>query len=92
MTTLNAVYVPEAADDARVRGRLLDEFGIEIGAGLGPFKGRAWRVGLMGHSSTYRNVMLLLAALETILSDEGVAISQGAATRAASEQAQTDSA
>ncbi len=86
LTTLNAVHVPDGADDARVRSRLLGEYGIEIGAGLGPFKGRAWRVGLMGHSSSRRNVMLLLAALESILCDEGVAISQGAAISAASKQ------
>ncbi len=83
LTTLNAVHVPEGADDARVRSRLLGEYGIEIGAGLGPFKGRAWRVGLMGHSSTQRNVMLLLAALESILCDEGVTITRGAALEAA---------
>ena len=75
-----------AVDDARVRSRLLHEYGIEIGAGLGPFKGRAWRIGLMGHSSSQRNVTLLLAALETILSDEGIAIDGGAALSAAAEQ------
>ena len=52
-----------------MRGRLLDEYGIEIGGGLGPFKGKAWRIGLMGSSSTKRNVTLLLAALESILRD-----------------------
>lgn len=87
LTTLNAVHVPDGVDDARVRGRLLKEYSIEIGAGLGPFKGKAWRIGLMGHSSTRRNVMLLLAALESILSDEGVALSPGAAIKAASAQA-----
>jgi len=87
LTTLNAVHVPAGADDARVRSRLLNEYGIEIGAGLGPFKGKAWRVGLMGHSSSQRNVMLLLAALESILCDEGVALSRGAAISAASKQA-----
>ena len=86
LTTLNAVYVPDGVDDARVRSRLLHEYGIEIGAGLGPFKGRAWRIGLMGHSSSQRNVTLLLAALETILSDEGIAIDGGAALSAAAEQ------
>jgi len=86
LTTLNAVHVPDGADDARVRSRLLNEYGIEIGAGLGPFKGRAWRVGLMGHSSTQRNVMLLLAALESILGDEDAAITRGAALAAASKE------
>jgi alanine-glyoxylate transaminase/serine-glyoxylate transaminase/serine-pyruvate transaminase len=71
LTTLNAVHVPAGVDDAAVRGRLLKEFGIEIGAGLGPFKGKAWRIGLMGHSSSERNVMLFLAALETLLNRSG---------------------
>jgi alanine-glyoxylate transaminase/serine-glyoxylate transaminase/serine-pyruvate transaminase len=69
LAPLNAVHVPTGVDDARVRARLLDEYGIEIGGGLGPFKGKAWRIGLMGASSTKRNVTLLLAALEAILGD-----------------------
>ncbi|HMF44675.1 MAG TPA: alanine--glyoxylate aminotransferase family protein [Polyangia bacterium] len=69
LAPLNAVHVPPGVDDARVRARLLDEFGIEIGGGLGPFKGKAWRIGLMGASSTRRNVTLLLSALESILAD-----------------------
>lgn len=64
---LNAVKVPDGVDDAMVRRRLLEEFGIEIGGGLGAFKGKAWRIGLMGHSATHRNVTLLLAALREIL-------------------------
>ena len=64
---LNAVSIPEGVEDAAVRKRLLAEYGIEIGAGLGVFKGKAWRIGLMGHSSTKRNVKLLLAALAEIL-------------------------
>ena len=84
LTTLNAIAVPEGAEDARVRRRLLEEYGIEIGAGLGPFKGKAWRIGLMGTSSTRRNVMLVLAALETILAGEGVGVPRGEALRAAS--------
>lgn len=83
LTTLNAVRVPAGVDDARIRRRLLQEYGIEIGAGLGPFKGQAWRIGLMGASSCRRNVMLVLAALETLLADEGVAVARGAALAAA---------
>jgi alanine-glyoxylate transaminase/serine-glyoxylate transaminase/serine-pyruvate transaminase len=64
---LNAVKVPDGADDAAVRKRLLDEYGIEIGAGLGAFKGKVWRIGLMGHGSNRRNVTLILAALRNIL-------------------------
>jgi alanine-glyoxylate transaminase/serine-glyoxylate transaminase/serine-pyruvate transaminase len=64
---LNAVTIPEGADDATVRRWLLDEYGIEIGAGLGVFKGKVWRIGLMGHGATKRNVTLVLAALKEIL-------------------------
>lgn len=85
LTTLNAVHVPEGVDDAAVRSRLLHDFNIEIGAGLGPFKGKAWRIGLMGSSSTLENVTLVLAALETIMRDLGYGVSPGAALAAASE-------
>jgi alanine-glyoxylate transaminase/serine-glyoxylate transaminase/serine-pyruvate transaminase len=64
---LNAVTVPAGADEAQVRRRLLDGYGIEIGAGLGVFKGKVWRIGLMGHSASKRNVALVLAALKEIL-------------------------
>lgn len=74
LTTLNAVYVPGGIDDVLVRQRLLSEYGIEIGAGLGPFKGKAWRIGLMGYSSTKRNVMLVLAALAALLAEQGMAV------------------
>ena len=83
LASLNAVRVPHGIDDARVRGRLLNELGIEIGGGLGPFKGKAWRIGLMGDSSTRRNVTLLLGALETILRDAGARLAPGAALAAA---------
>jgi alanine-glyoxylate transaminase/serine-glyoxylate transaminase/serine-pyruvate transaminase len=64
---LNAVRVPDGIDEASVRRRLLDERGIEIGAGLGPLKGRIWRVGLMGETSTERSVDTFLAALARLL-------------------------
>jgi alanine-glyoxylate transaminase/serine-glyoxylate transaminase/serine-pyruvate transaminase len=83
LTSLNAVTVPVGVDDARVRRRLLGEFGIEIGAGLGPFKGKAWRIGLMGHSSSERNVVLFLSALECILADEIPSFIRGLALAAA---------
>jgi alanine-glyoxylate transaminase/serine-glyoxylate transaminase/serine-pyruvate transaminase len=83
LATLNAVHVPAGADDVAVRKRLLEDFGIEIGGGLGPFKGKAWRIGLMGASSTRRNVSAVLSALETILGEAGAAISGGAALPAA---------
>lgn len=65
---LNAVRIPDGIDDVSVRRQLLDDFGIEIGGGLGAFKGKAWRVGLMGYGSSRRNVTLLLAALRETLS------------------------
>lgn len=65
--SLNCIGIPAGADDAGVRRRLLEEYGIEIGAGLGPMAGKAWRIGLMGHGSTVRNVDLVLTALRTIL-------------------------
>ncbi|HYN98553.1 MAG TPA: alanine--glyoxylate aminotransferase family protein, partial [Actinomycetota bacterium] len=71
-------------DDLVVRKALLNEYGIEIGAGLGPFKGKAWRIGLMGDSSTKRNVMLVLAALESLLLDQGADLKPGEALQAAS--------
>ena len=64
---LNAVTVPEGVDEAAVRKRLLNDFNIEIGAGLGPLKGKIWRVGLMGETSTAANVTSFLKALETCL-------------------------
>ncbi len=84
LATLNAVHIPAGVDDAKVRKRLLSDYGIEIGAGLGPFKSKAWRIGLMGHASTRRNVTLFLAALESILADEGLRFQRGQALAAAS--------
>ncbi len=69
--TLNTVGIPGGVDDVKVRRRLLDEFDIEIGGGLGVLKGRIWRVGLMGSGSTANNVLLFLAALEQCLAGEG---------------------
>jgi alanine-glyoxylate transaminase/serine-glyoxylate transaminase/serine-pyruvate transaminase len=65
--TLNCIRIPAGADDAAVRSRLLADYGIEIGAGLGVMAGKAWRIGLMGHGATIRNVDLVLAALRAIL-------------------------
>ena len=65
--SLNCIAIPAGADDAKVRRRLLEDYGIEIGAGLGPMAGKAWRIGLMGHGSTVRNVDLVLAALKAVL-------------------------
>jgi alanine-glyoxylate transaminase/serine-glyoxylate transaminase/serine-pyruvate transaminase len=81
--SLNTVRVPEGVNDAKVRSSLLQEFGIEIGGGLGPLKGKIWRVGLMGYSSNRNNVLLFLNALETILLRDGFRTQRGAAIDAA---------
>ncbi|MFG0295259.1 MAG: alanine--glyoxylate aminotransferase family protein, partial [Maioricimonas sp. JB045] len=85
LPTLNAVRIPDGVDDKAVRGRLLEEFGIEIGGGLGPMAGKVWRIGLMGEASTKRNVMLFLAALEECLATSGVSVTAGAGVSAASD-------
>jgi alanine-glyoxylate transaminase/serine-glyoxylate transaminase/serine-pyruvate transaminase len=64
---INAIRIPEGVDDARVRQRLYDEFNIEIGAGLGPLKGKIWRVGLMGYGARGENVELLANALKKLI-------------------------
>lgn len=64
---LNAVKIPEGIDEADVRKRLLNEFNIEIGGGLGAYAGKIWRIGLMGESSTPNHVNMLLAALKTLM-------------------------
>ncbi|RLJ21758.1 alanine--glyoxylate aminotransferase [bacterium endosymbiont of Escarpia laminata] len=79
---LNAVSIPEGVDDANVRGRLLNEYNLEIGAGLGALAGKVWRVGLMGHSARAENVLLCVGALEAILSDVGAPINTGVALSA----------
>lgn len=75
---LNSVTIPEGVEDAAVRSQLLNEFNLEIGAGLGALAGKVWRIGLMGHSSRAENIILCLSALEAVLGDkvkQGVAIS-----------------
>jgi len=80
---LNAVTVPEGVDEARVRGQLLAGHGIEIGGGLGPMKGRVWRIGLMGESSQRVHVLAVLAALEEALRAERRLPAPGAVVAAA---------
>jgi alanine-glyoxylate transaminase/serine-glyoxylate transaminase/serine-pyruvate transaminase len=82
---LNAVRIPDGVDDATVRKALLERFGIEIGAGLGAFKGKVWRIGLMGYSSRQTNVLVLLAALEQLLGQQGHKFEHGAAVAAAND-------
>jgi alanine-glyoxylate transaminase/serine-glyoxylate transaminase/serine-pyruvate transaminase len=78
LPTLNAIKIPEGVNDLKVRKALLDDFGIEIGGGLGALAGKIWRVGLMGHSSTKRNVFIFLSAIQTILKAEGAKVKNGA--------------
>jgi len=80
---LTAVTIPNGINDAKVRERLLRLFNIEIGAGLGPFKGKLWRIGLMGEGSRRENVMLVLGALEEILASMGMEVARGRALSAA---------
>jgi alanine-glyoxylate transaminase/serine-glyoxylate transaminase/serine-pyruvate transaminase len=80
---LTAVRVPEGIDEAKIRADLLRIFNLEIGAGLGVFKGKVWRIGLMGESSRRENVMLVLNALETVLAVQGMEVARGAALVAA---------
>jgi alanine-glyoxylate transaminase/serine-glyoxylate transaminase/serine-pyruvate transaminase len=80
---LNAVKIPDGVDDAQVRSQLLQRFGIEIGAGLGAFKGKVWRIGLMGYSSRPNNVFAFLAALEQLLLEQQYRFTPGASVAAA---------
>jgi alanine-glyoxylate transaminase/serine-glyoxylate transaminase/serine-pyruvate transaminase len=68
LPALSCVRIPEGVDDITTRKRLVNEFGIEIGGGLGAFKGKAWRIGLMGYGSREENVTILLSALKKCLS------------------------
>jgi alanine-glyoxylate transaminase/serine-glyoxylate transaminase/serine-pyruvate transaminase len=80
---LNAVRIPAGVEDAEVRRQLLEEFGIEIGSGLGEFKGKAWRIGLMGYNSRPGVVLQFLAALEQCLLVQGAKVAAGAGVAAA---------
>jgi len=79
---LNAVRVPGGVDEALVRARLLAEYNLEIGAGLGDLAGKVWRIGLMGYSSRRTNIMLCIGALGTVLNDLGHPADTGAALAA----------
>lgn len=86
---LNAVRIPEGVDDAAVRRGLLERFDIEIGSGLGAFKAKAWRIGLMGYGSSMTNVLLFLAALEQLLAEQGHRFTAGAGVAAANDRYRT---
>jgi alanine-glyoxylate transaminase/serine-glyoxylate transaminase/serine-pyruvate transaminase len=75
---LNTICIPDGVDDLIIRKALLNDFGIEIGGGLGEFAGKIWRVGLMGHTCRRRNVLLFLSALETVFKAEKCKVKSGA--------------
>ena len=80
---LNSVTIPDGVDEAAVRSRLLNEYNLEIGAGLGPLAGKIWRIGLMGFASNQTNVLLCLGALDAVLTDMKAPIRSGVAVEAA---------
>jgi alanine-glyoxylate transaminase/serine-glyoxylate transaminase/serine-pyruvate transaminase len=80
---LNAVEIPEGVDDAQVRNKLLNDYNLEIGAGLGVMAGKIWRIGLMGYSSREENVILCLKALDEVLTSMGAPMQTGVAVDAA---------
>ncbi|MEZ5526764.1 MAG: alanine--glyoxylate aminotransferase family protein [Gammaproteobacteria bacterium] len=85
---LNAVGVPDGIDEAAVRAALLQQYDLEIGAGLGTLAGKIWRIGLMGYACNRRNVLQCLSALEAVLIQQGMALPQGAAVAAANARYQ----
>ncbi|MBI2818472.1 MAG: alanine--glyoxylate aminotransferase family protein [Acidobacteria bacterium] len=82
-STVNTITIPEGIEDAKIRARLMERFQIEIAGGLGQLKGRIWRVGLMGLTATSSSVLLLLAALETVLAESGFRLDKGVGVAAA---------
>lgn len=85
MPQLNAVKIPEGIEDIKGRKFLLENFGIEIGGGLGDFKGKVWRIGLMGYNSKPAAVLIALAAIEQALAKQGYPVNPGAAVGAANQ-------
>ncbi len=83
---LNAISVPDGVDEAAVRSILLSDYQLEIGAGLGAMAGKVWRIGLMGHASNARNVLLCLSALDDVLGRVKAPIKRGVAVDAANKK------
>ena len=81
---LNAVTIPDGVDDAALRGQLLKDYNLEIGAGLGDLAGKVWRIGLMGYASNKTNVLFCLGALDAVMTEMGANINSGEAVKAAS--------
>jgi alanine-glyoxylate transaminase / serine-glyoxylate transaminase / serine-pyruvate transaminase len=85
LPSLNTVTIPGGITDANIRKRLLDDFNIEIGGGLGALKGKIWRIGLMGINSSEKNVINVLEALDRAMTREGAIVKLGEGVRAAAE-------
>lgn len=83
MPNVTGVVIPDRVDGEATRGALLADFGIEIGTSFGPLKGRIWRIGTMGYNCRKQNVLVVLAALETVLAAQGMKLPRGAAADAA---------
>ncbi len=83
LVTVTPVLVPAGVDDVKFRDQLLDEFNIEIAGGIGPLKGKIWRLGLMGYCAQKANVLLLLGAMEKVALDQGARVPAGAGVGAA---------
>jgi len=83
LPTVTSVRIPEGKGDGRIRMQLLEEFGIEIAGGIGPLKGKIWRIGLMGHTSQAKYVLMFLAAFEKVLLDHEIHFTPGAGVGAA---------
>ena len=89
LNPLTAVIIPDGVNDAEVRSRLLEDYNIEIGGGLGDFRGKVWRIGLMGESARETNVFALLSALEVILTKHGYEVAYGSSLAAAQRELAT---
>ncbi len=83
LVTVTPVMIPAGIDDVKFRDQLLEEFNIEIAGGIGPLKGKIWRLGLMGYCAQKANVLLLLGAMEKVMLDQNVGVSAGAGVAAA---------
>ena len=83
LNPITVVNAPEGIDEAVVRSRLLNEFDIEVSGGLGEFRGKVWRIGMMGEGARERSVLSVLSALEVILGDLGYEVAYGASVSAA---------
>jgi alanine-glyoxylate transaminase/serine-glyoxylate transaminase/serine-pyruvate transaminase len=92
LNPITVVKVPEGVDDAGVRRRLLDEWNIEVSGGLGEFRSKVWRIGMMGEGARDRSVLAVLSALEVILSDAGYEVAFGASVGAAQRSMAMDNA